>query len=173
MNRLLYSALFSLAFTLPSAAGDGPAKESPLAPLAFLAGGKWRAVMPARTEDNPMSIEQQIDWSENRQVLRFESTFVQGSKRTPYVVGMYFWHPSRKQIAFIYADNAGNLIEGAVTRKDDTLVHEFTITDPDSKLTRARAIITLRGPDLYTNEIFVEKDGAFEKVVNARYERKK
>jgi hypothetical protein len=50
-------------------------------------------------------------------------------------------------------------------------VHEFTITDPAGKIQPARSRLTHDSADVFTNEIFLQQDGAWNKVVDARYER--
>ena len=44
------------------------------------------------------------------------------------------------------------------------LLHDFTVTDPRATIERARAILTPRGLNAYTNDIFLEK------VANVAYE---
>ena len=51
-------------------------------------------------------------------------------------------------------------------------MHNFTITDPSGKVEGARAVITPQGPNSYTNDIFVEKDGSFQKMVSVEYIRR-
>ncbi len=153
-------------------AADPPAAESPLAPIAFLAGGKWRATLPPAKDGTTMGIELQLDWSENRQTFRFESTFLSGEKRVPYTSGLYYWNPAKKLIAFTYVEASGSLTEGTLTKQGEGWLHEFTITDKTGAVHRAQALLTPREKDVFTNEISTEKDGKFEKVVDVRYERR-
>ncbi len=120
-----------------------------------------------------MSIELRCEWAANHQGIRFDGAFVVDGKRAPYTSGIYGWNAAKKQLVFTYSDAEGNLIEGAVTIENGALVHDFTSTDLHGKIEKARAIITPRGADAYTNDIFVEKDGSLQKMVSVKYERAK
>ncbi|MDQ6913262.1 MAG: hypothetical protein M3128_10355 [Verrucomicrobiota bacterium] len=144
---------------------------SPFAPVAFLVGGLWRGDLPPTPDGKKMSIELRCDWAANHQGIRFDGAFVVDGKRAPYTSGIYNWNAAKKQLVFTYSDAEGNLIEGAVTIENGALVHNFTSTDSHGKIEKARAIITSRGADAYTNDIFVEKDGGLQKMVSVKYER--
>ncbi len=146
--------------------------EIPLAPMTFLVGGLWKASPPPAANGAPVSnIELRVDWTNNHQSLRFESAWVRDGKTTPYTSGFYAWDGVKKQIIFIYTDGVGTLTQGAVTREGDALVHEITMTARDGKVSVARSRMTPKGPNAFTNEIFLQKDGAWSKLIGVTYER--
>src|ERR1700726_4683375 len=150
---------FSLVAFSRGADSAGPSTTSPFDPIAFLVGGVWRGDLPPAADGK--KIELRCEWAANHQGIRFDGAFLVNGKRAPYTSGVYSWNPAKHQIVFVYSDAQGNLTEGAVDLKDGALVHNFTITDPSGKVERARAVITPQGPNAYTNDIFVEKDGSF------------
>ena len=169
MSRLIILVLGIVSMTL---AGQQPG-SSPLGPISFLVGGVWRGELPAAANGEKTSIEMRCDWTPNHQAIRFDSAFVRASQPAPYTSGMYCWNAAKDQIVFTYCDAEGNLTEGVVFQETNTLRHEFTITDRQGKTEKARAIITPHLPDNYSNEIFVEKDGAWQKIANVSYRRGK
>ena len=147
-------------------------KESPLAPLASLVGGLWVGDLPPQG-NVPMKIELRFAWAENRQAVRFDSNFVQGDKRSPYTSGLYVWNPAKGRIGIVYTDFSGSLTEGTITREGEVLVNDLLVTHPDGKSEPVRVRLTKSGPDAFTNEIFVEKNGAWAPFVTVHYVRGK
>jgi hypothetical protein len=166
---LLPAALATSSVALMTAATSAPV--SPLEPIAFLVGGVWRGHLPAGKTGPAPSIELRCDWSANHQGIRFDSSFVVDGKRSPYTSGIYNWNPSKRLLVFVYSDAEGSLTEGGVTLENGALIHDFTVTDVHGKVEKARAIITPHGPNAYTNNILMEKNGSFERVVSVEYER--
>jgi hypothetical protein len=177
--RALFSYTFSLALALTIAISNATENSSPpvdsgvssFQPIAFLVGGTWHGQLPPRPNGQKVEIEMKADWTANHQGIRFDSTFVADGKRSPYVSGMYAWHPGKKQLVFLYSDAKGSLTNGAITIENDVLVHDFKVTEKDGKASKIQARITPQGPNAYLNEIFQGKDGGWEKVVVVRYER--
>jgi hypothetical protein len=145
--------------------------ESPLAPLASLVGGVWSGDLPPDKDGSPMKIVLQFAWAENKQGVRFDSSFVQGSKRSPYTSGMYGWNGATRKLVIFYTDMSGSLVEGPVSLDGDVLVHELTITDKSGKVDVAQVRLARVNADVFTNTIFLRKDGAWVKFVEVRYER--
>jgi len=174
---ILGAAILSLVTLLPARATDpsppptAQAKKSPFEPIAFLVGGVWRGELPPGPNDTPISIEMRAEWLLNHQGIGFNSTYVGNDSRMPYASGSYFWNAAKQRLVFFYSDNEGGLTEGTVTLEGNALWHDFTITNVRGKVDKARAIITALTPDAYSNEIMLEKNGAWQKVVTVRYER--
>jgi len=155
----------------PAAVAKPKAAPSPYAALESFVGGRWVAALPADKDGNAMRIELRFAWAENRQGVRFDSAFVSGEKRAPYTSGLYGWDGAKGKLVIFYMDSSGSLTEGPVTQEGDVLVHELTVTDKAGKLELVRVRLTKVSADVFTNDIFVQKDGAWAKVVAVRYER--
>ncbi len=178
-GSILGAVVFSLVTLAAARAGDpsptsppAQTKKSPFDPIAFLVGGVWRGELPPGPNDTPISIELRAEWLPHHQGIGFNGTYVGGKDRMPYTSGIYFWNAAKQQLVFFYSDNEGGLTEGTVTPDGNALRHDFTITNMHGRIDKARAIITPLGHDAYTNEIMLEKNGAWQKVVTVKYERK-
>jgi hypothetical protein len=147
-------------------------KAAPLEPLASLVGGLWIGPVPVPAGKAPMVIELRFEWAENKQAIRFDSAFVSGDKKKPYTSGMYGWNAAKGKITIYYMDSGGNLTEGDITPEDGVLVNELQSTDPKGKVTPIRVRLTKVGDNAFTNDIYLQKDGAWAPFVNVRYERK-
>ena len=151
---------------------SGQSPTDPLGDIKFLVGGVWSADLPATPDGTHMSTELKADWTPNHQAIRFDSVFVSNGKRTPYTSGCYFWNAAKARTVFAYADREGSLIEGDVFLENGALRHEFTITNREGKVEKVRALITPHLPDGYTNDIFIEKEGAWSKMASVSYRRR-
>ena len=176
IRLLLIAALLTVSLTQSSGAEPSPApaqtRKSPFDPIAFLVGGVWRGDLPPGPNDSPISIEFRAEWLPNHQGISFNGTYVGGTSRMPYTSGCYFWNAARQQLVFAYSDNEGGLIEGAVSIQGDALEHDFTITNIHGRVEKARAVITPLTHDAYSNEIWLDKSGTWQKVVTVKYFRK-
>jgi hypothetical protein len=173
---LAHLASAILAFgTTNSSVAEPPAATvtpvSPFEPIAFLVGGVWRAQLPPNGNGTRPSIELRCDWSANHQGIRFDGTVVVNGKRAPYTSGIYNWNAAKRQLVFVYSDAEGNLTEGAIDMENGALIHNFTVTDVRGKIEKARAIITPKTQNTYTNEILVEKNGSLQRLVSVDYAR--
>ncbi len=173
MKLLALLTRFALPLLLATARGADPAPPtaSPYAPIAFLVGGVWRGELPPTPDGKKMSIESRCDLAANHQGIRFDGTFLIDGKPTPYTSGSYNWDAAKRQIVFRYSDAEGSLTDGAVELQSGALVHNFNMTKSDGKVEIARAVIAPRGADAYTNDIFVTKDGSWQKIVSVQYKR--
>lgn len=168
--------LLSLLLTVPLCAADPGSAEkpvSPYAPIAWFIGGNWVATLPTQKDGTTVKLELTFEWPANQQGLRFDSSFIVGGKRAPYSSGMYAWNAAKRKFTIFYTDSSGGLSEGDVTQEGDVFAHEFTATDKNGKVEPIRVRLTKVDADTFTNEIFVQKDGAWVKFVTARYERQK
>ena len=167
-------SLFILAWGLAvQAAEEKSAAPAPLAPLASLVGGTWVASVPTPAGNPPVKIELHFDWTENRQAIRFDSAFVSGDKKRPYTSGLYGWNAAKGKIAIFYMDSGGSLTEGDIGLEDGVLVNELRSTELSGKVSPIRVFLTKLGEDAFTNDIYVQKDGAWAPFVKVRYERQK
>jgi hypothetical protein len=162
--------LFVLLASLARAA-DAKAPESPLAPLASLVGGTWVGEVPVPDGRAPIQIELQFAWAENKQAVRFDSSFIREGKRQPYTSGLYAWNAAKGRLVIFYTDSGGSLTEGTITREGGILVNDLAVTEKSGKTTQVQVRLTKLDNDTFSNEIFVAKDGAWSPFVNVRYVR--
>lgn len=165
---LVFAALNLLARAESPAAAKPP---SPCAPLEFLVGGVWVASVSEPGQPST-TIELRVERNENQQGLRFRSEFVRGAKHDPYTNGLYAWNGAKKKLVIVYTDMTGSLTEGDLTQEGETLVHTLTATGPTGKIEPVQVRMTPIGSDVFTNEIYLSKNGAWEKFIAVRYERK-
>jgi len=165
--------LLALAPSLASAgrAADAPG-ASPYAMLESLVGGTWVATLPGPKDAPPRSLVLRMAWNENKQGVRFDSSWVVGEKTTPYTSGMYAWNAVKKSLVMFYTDSGATLAEGAVTIEGNVLVHDLTMANRDGSTDQVRVRLTKVDRDTFTNEIFIQKDGAWAKIVEVKYERR-
>jgi hypothetical protein len=161
------------AFAEDSSA-SAPKAELVTAPYAILesfVGGVWSAEIPSQSGGLPSRVEMHFSWLENKQGLRFDSIFVQGNKSAPYTSGVYVWNPVKQKLQIVYSDGSGNLTEGIVAQDGNVLVHDLTVSKREGTVESVRSRLTKVEANLFTNEIFVFKDKAWSRIVEARYQR--
>lgn len=157
---------------LSVAARAAEASVSPYAALEWFLGGTWVATLPPKPDGTTLGIELKFDRPDNRQGLRFESAFLNGGKRAPYTCGMYAWDGAKRKFVIFYTDSSGSLNTGDVKLEGDVLAHEYTSIGAEGKIEPIRVRLTKLGADAFTNEIFVQKDGAWVNFITVRYERR-
>ena len=156
------------------AADEKPAAAaSPLAPLSSLVGGLWIGAVPGPKDRPPLTIELSFAWTENKQGIRFDSTFVRGGKRSPYTSGLYAWNGALKKLSIVYVDSSGSLTTGTITPEGDVLANELTVADTDGQVDQVRVRLVKDGTEVFNNEISIQKDGKWVPLVAVRYERRK
>jgi hypothetical protein len=175
-HLLLVSLLLTL--TLPAVLRAADAAAAPTAPAASpyailesFVGGTWIAALPPQKDQPPLRLELRFAWNENKQGVRFDSAWLAGEKRAPYTSGMYAWNAAKKSLIMFYTDSGGSLTEGTVAPEGNVLAHELTLANKDGSVDNVRVRLTKLGTDAFTNEIFVEKNGEWKKIVEVRYER--
>jgi hypothetical protein len=166
---LSLTAVTIVALRFPAAAEDENA-NTPLSPLAFLTAHEWTAKLPDAPDGKVRSIHARFTWTENHQAIRIDNDFIVDGKATPYVNGLYVWHPQKRVIAFWYTDADGTLSEGTVTLSDGKLVHEFQQDHRDGKTEGfvARVSPLPRGEG-WDNEILARKAEGLTPMVKVRY----
>ena len=167
----LFSPLLGFAADTPAPAAKVEPVTAPFAILESFVGGVWSAEIPSQTSGLPARIEMHFSWLENKQGLRFDSLFVQGNKSAPYTSGMYVWNAVKQKLQIVYTDSTGNLTEGIVTQDDNVLVHDLTVNTRDATVESVRSRLTKVEANLFTNEIFIFKNKAWSKIVEAKYQR--
>ncbi|HVU18818.1 MAG TPA: hypothetical protein VHD32_18080 [Candidatus Didemnitutus sp.] len=168
---LPYSTILAVLALRVAAADSKPVAPPPITELAGFVGGVWMGDLPPEKDGPQMHIELRFAWTDDKQSLRFESAFVRGDRKSPYVSGMYAWNPGTKKYVIFYTDFSGSLVQGPVAKEDDVLVHDLTIVDATGKADAAQVRLHRTGPDDFINTIFVRKNDAWEKFVEVHYHR--
>jgi hypothetical protein len=174
---LLASLLLSSALPIfmsaaePPAPGKSAPAVSPYAVLESFVGGVWSGALAPQKDGIPLRIELRFAWAENKQGMRFDSSFVKGEKRAPYTSGMYAWNAAKGKLVIFYTDSSASLSEGTIVQEENVLVHDFTVSNKDGTIDTARVRLTKVNADVFTNEIFLLKNDAWVKIVEVRYER--
>jgi len=169
---LIAALLIALSLPILLRAADAPATVSPYAALESFVGGIWVAKFPPQKDQPTMRLELRFAWNENKQGLHFDSTWFFDDKPAPYTSGMYAWNAAKKSLVMFYTDSGGALTEGAVAVEGNVLAHELTLTNKTGTVENIRVRLTKIGGNTFTNEIFTQKDGAWTKFVEAKYERR-
>lgn len=141
-----------------------------LAPLEWLAGGRWVASSNDPKAPNLMR-ETYFDWSPNGRALRFWSyTTNKQLQRRPYVEGWYVFHPGRKQVIFSYVDAEG-YYAGEVRKQGDVLDHECEGTSATGSVQAFRYTFTKVNADEMIVRIYDRSDTSWRQVVELVYRR--
>ena len=171
-NPILRVALL-LALSLPVLACAAEAPVSPYAMLDSFVGGTWVGNFPPQKDQPTMRLELRFAWNENKQGLHFDSTWFFNDKPAPYTSGMYAWNAAKKSLVMFYTDSSGALTEGTVAVEGNVLSHELKLTNKTGTVENIRVRLTKISGDAFTNEIFTQKDGAWAKFVEVKYERRR
>lgn len=157
----------------PQDAKTTPTRVTPhsaLAPLEWLAGGRWVASSDDPAAPNLMR-ESFYEWAPNGQVLRFWSyTTNRQLLRRPYVEGWYVFHPGRKQVIFGYADGGG-YYAGEVRQQGDVLEHDFEGVSTSGAVRKYRYTFTRVHTDEMIVRIFDDAPAGWRQVVELVYRR--
>ena len=150
--------------------GATTAPATPIASLAWLAGGVWTAVVspPGGGETR---IETRYQWSDNGAYLRFTTHFVSGKGTLRNYDGNFFWNPDQAALAMWYTDAKGHITQGPVTVSGDTMAMTFRGTDFEGKDADLRATVTRRTNDEYAWLLEEKQPGAWKPLLALTYRR--
>lgn len=149
---------------------SGVTPHASLAPLGWLAGGRWVASSADPKAPNLMR-ETFFEWSPNGQSLRFRSYITNRQlERRPYVEGWYVFHPGRRQVIFSYVD-AGGYYSGDVRSQGDVVDHEFEGVSVKGAVQNFRYTFTRAGADEMVTRIFDQHENQWRQVVELVYRR--
>jgi hypothetical protein len=157
--------------TEPPTRAPTPVPAAPYAAIQSLVGGTWTGILPAGPDGVAPTIDLHFAWAENRHGVRFASTIIKGTRRVPYVSGMYAWNAAKHKLEMFYTDSTGSLTEGTVTQEGNALIHELTEANSDGSVDSVRVKLTKVDDDVFTNAIFLLADGNYAKIAEVRYER--
>ena len=173
MNRMpLLLLILACSFTALAEATNQPPANG-LVSLGFLAEGTWRGGLPPGSDGRKMGIEARFAWTENHQGIRFDSAWLVGDKKYPYTSGIYLWNPQLKQIVISYSDDEGALTTGTVSQAGEVFEHDLQVIYPSGKIEKVQTKLTRSGGSSFTNAIYRQKDGQWDKFVEVNYNKVK
>ena len=175
IQRRVVLFAFLLA-TLTSSFAQSPApaakpSDSPLAPVAWLAGGTWTSDVKDPGDGSVTHVENHITWAPNHQAIQFVTDF----NGKPHYNGFYAYDPAKKAINFFYTSGEGQLTIGTATPDTDgkTLRQEFDVMQPSGKTQHIKSTIVRDGSDAYDFSVFMQNNaGEWAQLFKIRYERK-
>ena len=179
MRRIISPWPVLLLILLSNAGGlfsQAPTKQpepSPLNQIGWLTGGTWVAEVKDAQGVSATRIENRIRWSENKQLIKFATTFISHNKPEIHYEGIYAWDPAKKQISFFYADNDGNFTQGTAAMSGETLTQDFDIFNTNGRNDKLRSLMVRDTPDSYNWNVLAQKNGQWVELFHLRYTREK
>ena len=171
-SSLLLALLVSAASLFAQSAAKSP-EPTPLNQIGWLTGGTWVAEIKDVQGALTTRIENRIRWSENKQLIKFATTFISHNKPEVHYEGIYAWDPAKKQISFWYTDQDGNLTQGTAAMSGETLTQDFDIIHINGKADRLRSLIVRENPDSYNWNVSAQKNGQWAELFHLHYVREK
>lgn len=144
--------------------------DTELAKLSWLVGGKWVAEVKSQ-DGNPLRVEVKFDWASNKKAIRYSILFHQNGKDTPQYEGMYWWHPSKKQMAMLQINRHGDVTEAVVAIDGEHFRQTNTLTRADGTTQEQRAEFDRLGDEAFAFRAFVPKGTEWAEAVSFKYTR--
>jgi hypothetical protein len=161
--RLRALALAAAALMLGAASRQLPVQTPDrLAPVAFLAGGTWRGT--GRWPDGtPLRDEVRYFWGPTRRTLHFESYDLTNGERRLLYEGWILFDPAKGKLVQWNVKPTGEIDVREFGQADST---GFEVIGPNT-----RSVVRRAGPDTFTWELRVPKDGQWNVILEATYRR--
>jgi hypothetical protein len=143
--------------------GRGAAQQSdPLAPVSFLAGGKWLG--EGRWPDgSPLRVEERYFWGPTKRVLHFETDDLATGQRHLLYEGIILFDAHRGRIVQWNIKPTGELSESEVTHSDST--------GWEVKGANTWSVMRYRGANEFRWELRVRQDSTWKPILDATYRR--
>ena len=167
MRTLAAGLLFAMSASV--AMGQANAVVDPLAPVAWLAGGTWKAEVPNPNGGANTKIEQKMERALGGKAIRFATTF----NGVEQYEGFFSWDAAKKQIVFSYPSATGDVTNGvAAEAPAGGVVMDFTIDNADGTAAKYEVRIKKAGADDYTWSLFTASaTGALVPMFEVKYHR--
>jgi uncharacterized protein YndB with AHSA1/START domain len=136
-------------------------------------GGVWVSEMKDATGTVVTRIETRIRGSENGQLIKFTTTFVEHNHPLLQYEGVYLYDPQSKQIQFYYTDSDGNYTHGHAAFSGVTLTQDFDIVQVNGQADTLRSLVVRDGDDAYNWNVMSKKSGEWKEIFHLRYVREK
>jgi hypothetical protein len=166
MRTLAAGLLF--AMSAMAAIGQANPAADPLAPVAWLAGGTWKAEVPSPNGGANTKIEQRVERVLGGKAIRFATTF----NGVEQYEGFFAWDAAKKQIVFSYPSAAGDVTTGVATEAPaGGVVMDFSIDTADGTAAKYEVRIRKVGPDDYTWSLFASSGATWAPMFEVKYHR--
>jgi hypothetical protein len=165
MRRLAAGLLLVLSTTMVM--GQGSAVSDPLAPLAWLVGGTWKAEVPNPKGGSNTKIEQHMERTLGGKAIRFVTKF----DSVVQYEGFFAYDAAKKQIFFAYPSASGDLTTGVASEEPGGVLADFTISNADATAAHYQVHMKRDGADDYTWALLANSGGAWSKMFEVKYHR--
>lgn len=147
MRSLIAGMLLILSSSFATAQAAPP---DPLAPIAWLVGGTWKAESPNPKGGSDTKIEQRMEWILGGKAIEFVTKF---DGITQYE-GFFAYDAAKKQIVFAYPSASGDVTNGTAAATPDGIVMNFTISDVSGTATQYQVKAKKAGANDYMWTLF-------------------
>ena len=168
MRTLAAGVLFAISAMLAIGQAAPAAAADPLAPVAWLAGGTWKAEVPSPNGGANTKIEQKMERVLGGKAIRFATKF----NGVEQYEGFFTWDAVKRQIVFAYPSTAGDVTMGVAAQEPaGGVLMDFTINQADGSAARYQVHIRKAGPDDYTWALFADAGGSWTPLFEVKYHR--
>jgi hypothetical protein len=165
MRKLAVVLLFAVSTSI--AMGQGSTAADPLAPVAWLVGGTWKAEIARPGGGGKTKVEQQMERALGGKAIRFATRF---DGVTQYE-GFFAYDAVLKQIIFGYPCASGDVTRGVATEEQGGLLMDFTISNADGTSAHYQVHMKKSSADDYTWSLFASSGGSWSPMFEVKYHR--
>lgn len=165
MRRLAAGLLLAVSTTISM--GQASAVSDPMAPIAWLAGGTWKAELPSPNGGGKTKIEQRMERTLGGKAIRFVTKF----DGVVQYEGFFAYDAAKKHIFFAYPSASGDLTTGITSKEPGGLLSDFTISNGDGTTAHYQIHMKKDGMDDYTWSLFSNSGGVWSPAFEVKYHR--
>ena len=166
MRALAAGLLFAISTTVAMGQAGSPA--DPLAPVAWLAGGTWKAEVPNPAGGANTKIEQRMERTLGGKAIRFSTKF----NGVEQYQGFFAYDAAKKQIVFAYPSADGGVTMGTASEAPGgEVVMDFTISNADGTSDVYQVRMKKADADDYTWSLFANAGGRLTPMFEVKYHR--
>lgn len=144
------------------------APTDPLAPVAWLVGGTWRAeVQGPANGGGTTKIEMHAERTLNGKAVRFATSF----NSVPRYEGFFAYDAVKKAIVFAYPSAAGDIVNGAAEEKQDYVLLDFIDSGADGTAQHYQVHLQRKGNDDYDWTLFQSQQDKLTQLLAIHYHR--
>jgi hypothetical protein len=168
----LPAALVLALLALPIAAQQkADAPQKPIAQLAWLVGGVWKADATPLNGQGKMRIETRYTWSDNGTFIRFNTHFITDRGELRNYDGNLYWDPTKKSLAVWYMSASNAITEGPMTIDGDLWQITFEGEDFDDKPATLRVDVLRKNSNQYRWTLTEKQGEGWKQLATLVYDR--